>query len=85
VAYAARAANGWRVALINKDANRDLTVDITLPGKAPRKGQIARLTGPSLDAIDGVRLDVRPFRVTRGGVTADLPRASAVVFSFSQV
>jgi hypothetical protein len=82
-AYAARASNGWRVALVNKDATRDLTVDITLPGKTPRKGLVAKLTGPSLDAIDGIRLDIRPLRVTRGGVTADLPRASAVVFSFS--
>jgi hypothetical protein len=82
-AYAARASNGWRVALVNKDATRDLTVDITLPGKTLRKGLVAKLTGPSLDAIDGIRLDIRPLRVTRGGVTADLPRASAVVFSFS--
>ncbi|MES1262825.1 MAG: hypothetical protein ABUL69_00610, partial [Peristeroidobacter soli] len=84
-AYAARATNGWRVALINKDANRDLTVDVTLPGKIPRKCVMTRLTGPSLDAIDDIRLVSRPFRVTRGGVTADLPRASAVVFSFSSV
>lgn len=82
-AYAARATNGWRVALINKDANRDLTVDITLPGKTLRKCDLTRLTGPSLDAIDGIRLVSRPYRTSRNGVTTDLPRASALVFNFS--
>jgi len=82
-AYAARATDGWRVAIINKDASRDLTVDITLPGKAHKKCQLTRLTGPSLDAIDGIRLVSRPYRTSRNGVTTDLPRASALVFEFS--
>jgi hypothetical protein len=81
-AYASRAGTGWRVALVNKDASRDLTVNITLPGKA-RKCLESRLTGPSLDAIDGIRLVTRHRPMARNGVTADLPRASAVVFSFS--
>jgi hypothetical protein len=54
-AYAARAADGWRVALINKDAEADLDVVVDL-GRPARGGRIWRLTGPSLDATTGVRL-----------------------------
>jgi hypothetical protein len=54
-AYAARAADGWRLALINKDAGADLEVAVDL-GRESRGGRIWRLTGPSLEATSGVTL-----------------------------
>jgi hypothetical protein len=81
-AYAARSTAGWRVALVNKDPQRDLTVDIALPGDVPRDGRVSRLTGPALDAIHCIRLDSSPLRASRGRVSLDLPRASGAVISF---
>ena len=91
-ACAGRAAGGWRVALINKDAARDLDVVVDL-GRAARGGRVWRLTGPSLEATSGVSLaggevtrgDARwaPERQERlaGGraLALRLPRASAAL------
>ena len=80
-----RSKAGWRVALVNKDANRDLTVDIALPRDVPRDGHVWRLTGPSLDAIDGIALAAgQPVRSRRGharssNCRAPVPRSSASV------
>jgi hypothetical protein len=54
-AYAAKSAEGFRIAVFNKDATRDLTVEINL-GTAARRAHVWRLTGPRLDAITGIAL-----------------------------
>ena len=81
-AFAAQATDGWRIALVNKDANRDLTMEIELPRNASRAGRAWRLTGPSLDAVDGIRLDAGKVRAKYGRLVFDLPRASAAVLAF---
>jgi len=81
-AYAAHSKAGWRLALVNKDANRDLTVDLELPRDVPRDGHLWRLTGPSLEAIDGIRFTASPVRSRRGRARLELPRASAAVICF---
>ncbi len=56
-AFAVRVQDGWRVAVINKDAQRDLSLSIDLgQGAALRHAHLWRLTGPALDARQGVRL-----------------------------
>jgi hypothetical protein len=52
-AYAARGADGWRIALINKDADADLEVAVDL-GRSMQGARIWRLQGPALDATAGV-------------------------------
>ena len=95
-AYAGRSSRGVFVALVNKDLDRDLTVDLTLP-EAPRTGKAWRLTGPAVDATDGITLagasitgagaewqprTVIELRVTQQRAVFELPRASAAVLSF---
>jgi hypothetical protein len=82
-AYAARRDHACRIALVNKDARRDLAVELMLPDDAPRKGRVWRLTGPTLDAIDGVALaDVGELRTRQRRAVLELPRASAAIVSF---
>jgi len=91
-AYCAKAGDGWRIALFNKEAGRDLTVHIDLDGLAVRRATAWTLTGPALDARLGIELAAaevergsaawRPRKThilpIRDGVLAvDLPRASA--------
>jgi hypothetical protein len=54
-AYTARAADGYRIAVFNKDAARDLKITVDLAGKA-RRAKLWRLTGPALDATKGITL-----------------------------
>jgi len=54
-AYGAKTADGFRVAVFNKDAARDLDLAIDLPVPA-RRASVWRLTGPRLDATSGVTL-----------------------------
>jgi hypothetical protein len=91
-AYAGVKDNLWRVALINKDAHRDLKVNLALPAKS-RLAQVWRLTGPSLEAIDGVALAgaqvaaddahwqprAESLRAASDRLSFHLPRASAAV------
>ena len=90
-AFAGVARDGFRVALVNKDAGRDLAVRIQLP-TVVRRLATWRLTGPALDAIDGVKLagaqlsagdaDWQPRGETVRATTTvsvELPRASAAV------
>jgi hypothetical protein len=81
-AYAGQAPNGWRVALVNKDATRDLTVEIGLPRDATRNAKMWRLSGASLDAIDGIALNAGSLHAARGHAVVELPRASAAVLAF---
>jgi len=54
-AYAAKAPDGMRIALINKDAVLDLDADIA-PATNARRASVWRLEGPGLDATSGVTL-----------------------------
>ena len=81
-----RSKAGWRLALVNKDASRDLTVDLELPRDVPRDGHLWRLTGPALEAIDGIELvdGVGPLATWTCAVSncrAPVPRSSASVES----
>jgi hypothetical protein len=51
-AYAARDGKGYLVALFNKDPSLDLTV--ALDGVSGAHARVWRLTGPSIDATEGV-------------------------------
>ncbi len=52
-AYAARENSGkYLIAIINKDLSKDLT--ITISGLPKASGYLSRLTGPSLDATQGI-------------------------------
>lgn len=53
-AYTAKTANGWRIAVFNKDADRDLTISVS--GLKARAAKSWRLTGPSLDATKKITL-----------------------------
>jgi len=54
-AYAAKMKNEWRIAVFNKDLNKDLNLTIELP--APCKiSMVWRLIGPSIDATQNVSL-----------------------------
>ncbi|HEV8443203.1 MAG TPA: hypothetical protein VGQ27_06970, partial [Steroidobacteraceae bacterium] len=91
-AYAGVQHDGFRVALVNKDAARDLDVRIELP-KSLRADFAWRLTGPALDATDDIMLagaqvaasdaDWKPrtetLRYPPGSFTFHLPRASAAI------
>ncbi|MGB6545855.1 MAG: glycosyl hydrolase family 79 C-terminal domain-containing protein [Candidatus Acidiferrales bacterium] len=58
-AYAARTSDGLTIALLNKDAARDLEIDLTIDGDAAaqaKRGRVWRLSGPALEATSGVTL-----------------------------
>src|SRR5262249_19517204 len=55
-AYAAKAKDGWRIAILNKDAARDLAVHVSLDGVKAKSAKLWRLIGPSLDATKGITL-----------------------------
>lgn len=92
-AYTSKAGQGLRIAIFNKDASRDLRIDIDLGGKA-RQAKLWRLTGPALDATRGVALagaEVRhgdaawapkteeAIAVHRGSLEVSVPHASAAL------
>lgn len=91
-AYAGRGPNGWRVAVVNKDRNRDVSLELTSPPFG--SGQIWRLCGPALDATTGISLagtELRPaeplwepsthetFSVKGGRTVIRVPHASAAI------
>jgi hypothetical protein len=92
-AYAARADGEYRIALFNKDAARDIEMDIAVDGAPLARATLWRLAAASLDAIDGTRLagaevsDQRPWSARRverprahgGRLRVTLPRASAAL------
>lgn len=53
-AYTAKTAKGYRIAVFNKDATRDLT--IAVDGATARSIKTWRLTGPALNATKGITL-----------------------------
>jgi hypothetical protein len=55
-AYAAKAEGGYRIAVFNKDATRDISVHVDLGGAKAKNANAWRLTGPALDATKGVTL-----------------------------
>lgn len=77
-AYAAIGPKGARIAVFNKDA-ADLTLAVETAGLAGKTVRIRRLTGPGLDAPNGVGLSAG--ETVTGGETINLsvPRASAAV------
>jgi hypothetical protein len=91
-AYAGMSHDGWRVALVNKDVHRDLNIDIELPAGA-RAAHAWRLTGPALDATEGITLAgvevaegdahwqprAETLRASGDRLTFRLPHASAAV------
>jgi hypothetical protein len=85
-AYAVRSDAGevW-VTLINKEANHDATVRATCPGIST--AHVARLTAPSLESKEGVRLSeldaLKSVRV--GELEIHVPRASAAIIRLRSV
>ncbi len=55
-AYAAKATGGYRIAIFNKDAARDLTLRVDLAGIKANVAKLWRLTGPALDATQNITL-----------------------------
>jgi len=55
-AYTAKTADGYRIAVFNKDAARDIDLDVDLAGLKARRATAWRLTGPRLDATTGIAL-----------------------------
>jgi hypothetical protein len=89
-AYAARTAKGFRIAVLNKDATRDLKVALDIAGKVPARVRLWRLSAPALDAVRGVRFagsEVAPgtalwrpqTETVAGGAVVGVPRASAAL------
>jgi hypothetical protein len=93
-AYTAKAGDGWRIALFNKDASRDLDVRIDLAGLKARRAKAWRLTGPALDATKGIELAgaevahgsaawhpqrTETVHVRHASLAVGLPRASALL------
>jgi len=91
-AYCAKAGDGWRIALFNKESGRDLTVHIDLGGLSVRRAVAWALTGPALDARQGIKLAAaevehgsaawRPqnthiLPIRDGGLVVGVPHASA--------
>lgn len=91
-AYAAKAQDGYRVALFNKDVRREISVAIRGP-YAIRKANVWRLSAPALDSTEGVTLAgaaiapyghwapkvVEPVAVKDGVARLRVPAASAVL------
>ena len=93
-AYTAKSADGYRIAVFNKDALRDLDVRVGLSGLSAGRGKTWRLTGPALDATKGIMLagaevahgsaEWHPRKteiipVRQGSLVLNVPRASAVL------
>jgi len=93
-AYTASAASGYRIALFNKDADRDLSVRIDLSGLPARRAKAWRLNGPALDATKHITLagaeishgsaawapkKTETIRVMDAAIMVQLPRASAIL------
>jgi hypothetical protein len=91
-AYCAKAGDGWRIALFNKEAGRDLAVRIDLEGMAARRATAWALTGPALDARLRIKLagaevehgsaawrprNIKPIPLRDASLVVRLPRASA--------
>jgi hypothetical protein len=58
-AYAAKTSGGHSIAVFNKDAARDLDIDLAIDGTSgahQKHGRVWRLAGSSLDATSGVTL-----------------------------
>ncbi len=95
-AYAARTDGGIRVAILNKDASRDLRV-VLYPGFRTESARVWRLTAAALDATEGVTLAGRAIRSdgswspqeetlrpdAGGLVPIDVARASGALVSFA--
>jgi hypothetical protein len=96
-AFAARERDTVRVTLINKNATRDLCIEID-PGARFREASVMRLLGPSLDASAGVTLGgasvdafgawapsrLEPLQLENGVLALDIPAASAAVVTCSR-
>lgn len=92
-AYAGLGPQGWRIAIINKDANRDLLVSLPAKPLGLQKAALWRLSAPDLAAETGVTLagaEVAPvdaawtprpemLQVTQDELRFALPRATAAV------
>jgi hypothetical protein len=91
-AYAGRGVKGWRVAVVNKDRYRDVSLE--LPSPPFGSGRIWRLSGPALDATTGISLAGAELRtaeplwepsthetlsVKQGRAVIRVPHASAAV------
>lgn len=55
-AYAATSEGGFRIAVFNKDAARDLSLRVDLAGHKAKAANLWRLTGPALDATKAITL-----------------------------
>jgi hypothetical protein len=95
-AYAARTGRELRLVLINKEATRDIRVQIDLTGEADRRGPVWRLKAPGLDAREKVTFagspvghgnaawrprDTEVGQAQRGALVLTVPRASALAWT----
>jgi hypothetical protein len=89
-AYGVKNASGLALAVINKDAMQDATLSLQAGRFA--KGRMIRLTGPALDARDGITLGgagvgsdggwtgaSEPLRITNGNAALPVSRGSAAL------
>jgi len=90
-AYAARHEDTMQVALINKDATRDITVEVS-GLKGCRSGLLTRLSAPSLESRSGVVFDGtggtagHPVTIdAHGSCHIALPRGSAACVQVNRV
>jgi hypothetical protein len=96
-AYAARRGSEWRVAIVNKDLQRDLTIEIAIPD-GMKRASAWRLLGPAIDATENVRLagaevagpdaewsprEVATIEANQGMASFNVPKGSAAVLFFS--
>ncbi|MFL6576915.1 MAG: hypothetical protein ACJ8MR_09875 [Povalibacter sp.] len=94
--YAAHRNGKWRVALINKDLEHDMTIEVAVPDTSAA-ASVWRLSAPRVDATEGVTLagsqimgadaqwtttKVERVMVKQRSVSLNLPRASAAVLLF---
>jgi hypothetical protein len=92
-AYAARCDGEWRIALVNKDLERDVVIDIEVPDGL-ENASLWRLSAPAIDATDQITLagaqvagaearwtarDVERLQVHDGVLSLQLPRGSGVI------
>lgn len=83
-AYAAKTPDGEvRVMVVNKDADRDVAVDLNLGTHRSDSVEVATLYAPALDSREAaIRAATPSGRFSRGAYTLTVPRASGMCFIF---
>src|SRR5262249_28129962 len=91
-AYAGQKGSQLLIAAFNKDSARDITIALRVPEEY-RQSKVWRLTGPALDATQGITLagaemsatsswtptSTENLRSTSDGIVLELPKSSAAI------